>query len=138
MPSKTSSRRKARRGNPRRAVVSSEVHGSSLTALAADAIQRGGVPSSGVRRHHDSDEIPHEGRALRCGDPDESVLGAEYVGDDIPGGSTPTPDQSLVDEIGRAYGLSDEDSGSLRTSAELMARRDRHRDELMARRRPKR
>jgi hypothetical protein len=138
MPSKMSSRRKARRANPRRAVVSSEVHGSSLTALAADAIQRGGASSSGVRRHHDSDEIPHEGRALRCGDPDESVLGAEYVGDEVPGGSTPTPDQNLVDEIGRAYGITEEDSGALRTSSEILAGRDRHREELTSPKRPKR
>jgi hypothetical protein len=35
-----------------------------------------------------------------------------------------------VDEIGRAYGLQDEDSGSLRTSSEVLARRDRRRFEL--------
>jgi hypothetical protein len=52
------------------------------------------------------------------------------VGEETPGGSTPTPDQNGVDEIGRAYGLQEEDSGALRSAAEVLGRRDRHRDEL--------
>jgi len=52
------------------------------------------------------------------------------VGEDTPGGSTPTPDQNGVDEIGRAYGLQEEDSGSLRSGGEILSRRDRHRSEL--------
>jgi hypothetical protein len=67
---------------------------------------------------------------MRAGDPDDDGLANEYVGEDIPGGSTPTPDQNEVDEIGRAYGLQDEDNGSLRTGSEVLARRDRHRFEL--------
>ena len=67
---------------------------------------------------------------MRAGDPDDDSLANEYVGEDIPGGSTPTPDQNEVDEIGRAYGLQDEDNGSLRTSSEVLARRDRRRPEL--------
>jgi hypothetical protein len=35
-----------------------------------------------------------------------------------------------VDEIGRAYGLQEEDTGSLRCAAEVLSRRDRHRGEL--------
>ena len=34
-----------------------------------------------------------------------------------PGGSTPTPDQNDVDEIGRAYGLQEEDNGSCARAA---------------------
>jgi hypothetical protein len=67
---------------------------------------------------------------MRAGDPDDDGLANEYVGEDIPGGSTPTPDQNEVDEIGRAYGLQDEDNGSLRTSTEVLEKRDRHRSEL--------
>ena len=52
------------------------------------------------------------------------------MGDETPGGSSSTPDQSLVDEIGRAYGLQEEDSGSLRSAGEVLTRRDRHRFEL--------
>jgi hypothetical protein len=107
----------------------------SLTALMADALRRGTAGRSGRR---EVDEIPHEGAAMRCGDPDEHALGNEYVGDDLPGGSTPTPDQNRVDDIGRAYGVQDEDAGALRTSHELLARRDRRRAELDPPRRPDR
>jgi len=37
------------------------------------------------------------------------------------------PDQSQVDLYGRAMGVSEEDSGALRTSSELLDSRDRHR-----------
>ena len=67
---------------------------------------------------------------MLVGDPDDDGLANEYVGEDLPGGSTPTPDQSNVDEIGRAYGLQEEDSGALRSGAEVLTRRDRHRQEL--------
>ena len=43
------------------------------------------------------------------------------------GGTTPTPDQGNVDDIGRAYGVQEEDSGELRTSTEVMERRDHRR-----------
>jgi hypothetical protein len=75
-------------------------------------------------------EIPHEGDTIRVGDPDDRILANEYVGEETPGGTTPTPDQSNVDEIGRAYGLQEEDSGALRSGAEVLSRRDRHRQEL--------
>ena len=75
-------------------------------------------------------QIPGEDETIRVGDPDDDTLGNEYVGEETPGGSTPTPDQNLVDEIGRAYGLQEEDSGSLRSGGEILSRRDRHRFEL--------
>jgi uncharacterized protein DUF6335 len=72
------------------------------------------------------------------GDPDDDSIANEYVGEETPGGSNPTPDQSGLDEIGRAYGLQDEDSGgALHSGAEVLHRRDRHRQELQPpRRRP--
>ena len=103
-----------------------EVHETSATALAAEVLRTGVLPP-GTRRR---DSIPHEDEKMRAGDPDDDGLANEYVGEDIPGGSSPTPDQNEVDEIGRAYGLQDEDNGSLRTSSEVLARRDRRRFEL--------
>jgi hypothetical protein len=67
---------------------------------------------------------------MRVGDPDDDPLRNTYVGEDTPGGSTPTPDQNEVDAIGRAYGLQEEDSGPLRSAGEVLMRRDRHRMEL--------
>jgi hypothetical protein len=103
-----------------------ERHDSSGTAIAAEALRTGVFPPTHRRRI----EIPREDDTIRVGDPDDDSLANEYVGDETPGGSTPTPDQGNVDDIGRAYGLQEDDTGALRTSAEVLARRDRHRIEL--------
>ena len=100
---------------------------SSPTAVAVEAMRTGVIPQVAVRRR---DEIPHEGETIRAGDPDDSSLANEYVGEETPGGTTPTPDQNSVDEIGRVYGLQEEDTGALRSGAEVLTRRDRHRQEL--------
>ena len=89
----------------------------------------------GARRRHD---IPREDDAIRVGDPDDAVLGNEYVGEETPGGSSATPDQNNVDEIGRVYGLQDEDNGPLRSAAEVLERRDRKRTELRPPKQPQR
>jgi len=104
----------------------------SATAVAVEAWRTGVLPSQGRKPQ----AIPHEDDLMLVGDPDDDGLANEYVGEDLPGGSTPTPDQCNVDEIGRAYGLQDEDNGSLRTSSEVLARRDRRRFELRPPRRP--
>jgi hypothetical protein len=51
------------------------------------------------------------------------------VGEETVGGSTPTPDQDQVDEIGEAAGLTYEDEEPLNTG-EKLEQRDRHRWEL--------
>src|SRR4051794_26514679 len=83
------------------------------TAVAAEARRPGVVPlyAGGSR-----EEIPREGETIRVGDPDDSVMSNEYVGDETPGGSSPTPDQNGVDEIGTAYGLQEENDGPLRSA----------------------
>jgi hypothetical protein len=105
---------------------------TSATAVAAEAL-RTGILSGVVRSRRP--EIPHEQEIL-VGDPDDRSLANEYVGDETPGGSSPTPDQSNIDEIGRVYGLQEEDSGALRSGSEVLARRDRRRSELRAPGRP--
>ena len=71
---------------------------------------------------------------LTGGDVDANLLDADAVGDEAVGGTAPTPDQDLVDELGKAVGLemSDSDSAhaglraSLRTT-EILEDRDDHR-----------
>lgn len=109
-------------------------HVRSGTAVAAEAL-RTGIPPAAARARRE--EIPHEGEAMRVGDPDESALDNEYVGEDVPGGAGATPDQNVVDDIGRAYGLAEEDTHELHTSFEMLSRRDRHRAELTPPRRPR-
>jgi len=105
----------------------------SATAVAAEALRSGFIPR--VRRRPET--IPHEVETICAGDPDDDALANEYVGENTPGGSTSTPDQGNVDDIGRVYGLQEEDTGALRSSAEVLARRDRRRSELRAPRRPR-
>jgi hypothetical protein len=107
-------------------------HQRSATAVAAEALQTGVLPGPARRR----DFVPRESEAMLVGDPDDRLLANTYVGEETPGGSSPTPDQNSVDEIGRAYGLQEEDSGALRSAAEVLGRRDRHRVELQAPGRP--
>ena len=103
--------------------------GSSVqpTALAVAAVETGVVP---LRAPIEPDPIPGpESETLRVGDPDVSPLANEYSGEEAPGASTPTPDQNQVDDIGRAYGVQEEDGPVLRSSAEILDKRDRHRQD---------
>jgi hypothetical protein len=63
------------------------------------------------------------------GDVDVDVESAYFTGDEAPGGDNPTPDQEVVDDIGRALGVEYQDAEELRGS-EKVTERDRHRWEL--------
>jgi len=66
---------------------------------------------------------------LTAGDVDADWQSAESVGDEAPGGDNPTPDQDVVDEIGRALGVEYADDEELQGGAEI-TERDTHRWEL--------
>jgi hypothetical protein len=70
------------------------------------------------------------GPLLSAGDVDASWQEAEDSGEEAVGGHAPTPDQDVVDEIGRALGIEFQDNQELRTHEEVLANRDRHRWEL--------
>jgi len=97
------------------------------TALAAEALRTGIVSSRAARKRT---LLPGEDKTICVGDPDDDSLANEYVGDETPGGSSPTPDQNVVDDIGRVYGLEQEDAGDLHSAGEILTRRDHHRAEL--------
>ena len=65
---------------------------------------------------------------LSAGDIDADWARAD-IGDETVGGSAPTPDQDIVEEIGEAVGLTYEDNEPLHTS-EKVEERDRRRWEL--------
>jgi hypothetical protein len=69
------------------------------------------------------------GAALTAGDVDADWESAEAIGDEAPGGDNPTPDQDVVDDIGRALGVEYDDDEELQGGAEI-SDRDRHRWEL--------
>jgi hypothetical protein len=84
-----------------------------------------------VRKGISQDLEPHKptGPELTGGDIDADWQAAESVGDEAVGGHAPTPDQSVVDELGHAIGF-DEKEGELHTLEERVARRDHNRWEL--------
>ena len=64
-----------------------------------------------------------------AGDPDVDVEDAYFTGEEAPGGDNPTPDQDIVDDIGKALGLEYEDNEELK-AADKVVERDKHRWEL--------
>ena len=75
------------------------------------------------------DEHTETSPALTAGDVDADWESAYSVGDEAPGGDNPTPDQDIVDDIGRAVGIEYQDNEELKTE-EKVAKRDRNRWEL--------
>lgn len=67
--------------------------------------------------------------SITGGDVDANVEDAYFTGDEAPGGDNPTPDQDVVDDIGRALGVEYQDNEELRGS-DKVADRDKHRWEL--------
>jgi hypothetical protein len=75
------------------------------------------------------DEHTETSPALTAGDVDADWESAYSVGDEAPGGDNPTPDQDIVDDIGRAVGVEYQDNEELK-GEEKITKRDRNRWEL--------
>ena len=110
---------------PRKTVA--DVHGipSSLGAAGAATAAKTGRAEMKERLKKNTSASP----ALTSGDIDADWESAETVGDEAPGGDNPTPDQDVVDDIGRALGVEYEDDEELQGGAEIKER-DRRRWEL--------
>lgn len=66
---------------------------------------------------------------LTGGDVDGDWENAYFSGEEAPGGDNPTPDQDIVDEIGKALGVEYQDNEELKAS-DKVGERDKHRWEL--------
>ena len=128
----TAARKKAARKVPalnreRRMVQEDDLSGapSSLDFdRHASAARSGRQELAGrISRHNESSP------AMTAGDVDADWEGAYSSGDEAPGGDNPTPDQDIVDEIGRAVGVEYDDDEELQ-GADKIAERDAHRWEL--------
>jgi len=110
---------------PRKTVA--DVHGipSSLGVAGAATAASTGRAEMKERLRQNTSASP----ALTSGDVDADWESAESVGDEAPGGDNPTPDQDVVDDIGRALGVEYEDDEELQGGAEI-GERDRRRWEL--------
>ena len=90
----------------------------------ASAARTGRAEMRQARREH-TETSP----AMTGGDVDADWEDAYAVGDEAPGGDNPTPDQDVVDDIGRALGVEYQDNEELK-AADKITERDKHRWEL--------
>ena len=91
---------------------------------SASAVRTGRHEMSERQRKH-TETSP----ALTGGDVDADWESAYSVGDEAPGGDNPTPDQDIVDDIGRAVGVEYADNEELKGEKKI-SDRDRKRWEL--------
>jgi uncharacterized protein DUF6335 len=68
-------------------------------------------------------------RSITGGDVDVDLEDAYFTGDEAPGGDNPTPDQDIVDDIGKALGVEYQDNEELK-AVDKVIERDRKRWEL--------
>jgi hypothetical protein len=76
----------------------------------------------------DTQDLPDES-APTGGDVDVNPYLADVVGEEAIGGTAPTPDQNVVDDLGASAGIDIPDQGILHTT-EMLERRNDHRWEL--------
>ena len=117
--------KKANLDRPRKTVA--DIHGipSSLDVDRSASAARSGRAEMRDRLSKNTSASP----ALTSGDVDADWQSADAVGDEAPGGDNPTPDQDVVDDIGRALGVEYDDDEELQGGAEI-SERDHHRWEL--------
>jgi hypothetical protein len=92
--------------------------------------RRGSAARTG-RAGMEHSQREHHGMSpdITAGDVDVDVEDAYFTGDDAPGGDNSTPDQDVVDDIGKALGVVYEDAEELKASDKVVER-DKHRWEL--------
>jgi hypothetical protein len=98
---------------------------SSLDLDRSASAVRTGRRGMSQRMHEHTETSP----ALTGGDVDADWESAYSVGDEAPGGDNPTPDQDIVDDIGKAVGVEYQDNEELKGEDKII-KRDRNRWEL--------
>jgi hypothetical protein len=125
---KTVARKTPALNRARRTVTEEDLLPSPPSSLDMD--RSASAARSGRRelreRIHEHNET---GPAMTGGDVDADWEGAYSVGDEAPGGDNPTPDQDVVDDIGKAIGVQYEDNEELKGEKKI-SDRDRKRWEL--------
>jgi hypothetical protein len=113
---------------PRRTVGDDDLVPSPPSSLDLD--RHASAARTGRREMKEREgNLTQTGPAMTGGDVDADWESAYSVGDEAPGGDNPTPDQDIVDDIGRAVGVEYEDNEELK-GEEKISKRDRKRWEL--------
>ena len=97
----------------------------SRRRVAGESPREAPTPALDARRSHTA-----TGPSLSGGDVDADWQDAETSGEETVGGTVATPDQDVVDQIGRALGVEQSSSAPLRPNEEVLQHRDRRRWEL--------
>jgi len=87
------------------------------------------ISAGSAKLQHELRENPGADPDVTGGDPDVRWEEAQFSGEETPVGSTPTPDQSEVDLLGRAMGVTYNDDEELKVGEKEQSR-DEHRWEL--------
>ena len=112
----------------RRTILGDDILPTPPSSLDLD--RSASAARSGRRQMRERLDQHHEtSPALTAGDVDADWESAATVGDEAPGGDNPTPDQDIVDDIGKAVGVQYEDNEELKCE-EKITKRDKHRWEL--------
>jgi hypothetical protein len=98
---------------------------SSLDLDRSASAARSGRRELSEKLHEHTETSP----AITGGDIDADWQSAYSVGDEAPGGDNPTPDQDIVDDIGKALGVQYEDNEELKGEKKI-SDRDKKRWEL--------
>lgn len=85
------------------------------------------TPNAVAPLAHRVEELTETSPRLTGGDVDADWDRASSVGDEAVGGSTATPDQDVVDELGVALGVPQAPDAEVVTAGEILRERDRHR-----------
>jgi len=105
--------------------------GHAVRRVRPSRVPQGPEEAGHITRLHDERLLHHEtSPALSGGDVDADWVGAEGSGEESAGGSVATPDQDVVDEIGRALGVEQAPTQPVTSSEEILRERAQHRWEL--------
>ena len=116
--------------NRERRTISDEDRVPPSPPSSLDLDRTASAARSGRRAQLDKfEEHTETSPALTAGDVDADWESAYSVGDEAPGGDNPTPDQDIVDDIGRAVGVEYQDNEELKGEKKIIER-DKHRWEL--------
>jgi len=128
---KTAAKRSARPGrSPRLDRVRRTLEDTVPTPPSSLNMDRRGSAARTGRAELEESRARHPGMTdMAGGDLDVDVEDAYFTGEETPGGDNSTPDQDIVDDIGKALGVQYEDNEELRSSDKVVER-DKHRWEL--------
>lgn len=125
---KTARKSAARKRLAKRAAA----RGESVPTPPSSLDMRRGSSAARTGRHELRASLHDHGAmtpTITGGDVDADWENAYFSGDEAPGGDNPTPDQDVVDDIGKALGVQYDDNEELK-AADKVVERDKHRWEL--------